>query len=88
MLSTWPNSLDDAVKICLLTMTAAEKSELKNTSEENLIMAHFGWAVNMRNEFGMWQENTALIKSCCANNPDEASMVIVKEVWRVLNQQS
>jgi hypothetical protein len=86
MLTTWPNSLDDAVKICLLTITAAEKSELKNTSVDNLIMSHFGWAVNMRNEFGMWQENTALIKSYNADNPDDASMDIVKEVWNVLNR--
>lgn len=87
MLSTWPCSLDDAIKICILTMTAQAKSELKNTSEQNLIMSHFGWAVNMRNEFGMWQGNDELIKSCHSGNPDEASMVIVKAVWRALNRQ-
>jgi hypothetical protein len=87
MLSTWPSSLDDAVKICILTMTAQEKSELKNNSEQNLIMSHFGWAVNMRNEFGMWRGNDELIKSCHVENPDDASIVIVKEVWRALNQQ-
>jgi hypothetical protein len=50
----WPTTLDEAVKICLLTMTVQEKQILKNISEENLIASHFGWAVNMRNEFGMW----------------------------------
>ena len=55
MQSSWPRTLDEAVKICLLTMTTREKQGLKNTSEENLIMIHLGWAVNMRNEFGMWQ---------------------------------
>jgi hypothetical protein len=66
-------------------MTAAEKSELKNTSVENLIMSHFGWAVNMRNEFGMWQGNQELIKSCNVDNPDDASMVIVRALWKELH---
>jgi hypothetical protein len=32
----------------------------------------------MGNEFGMWQGNDELIKLCGKNNPDDASMVIVK----------
>jgi hypothetical protein len=82
----WPKTSEEAVKICLLTLTAHEKQALKNTSKENLIMCHFGWAVNMRNEFGMWQGNEELIKSCYAGNPDDASMVIVKTVWKELNR--
>jgi hypothetical protein len=53
MQSQWPKTLNEAVKTCLLTLTPEEKHTIKNTSEENLIMCHFGWAVNMRNEFGM-----------------------------------
>ena len=49
-------------------------------------MSHFAWAVNMRNEFGMWQGNNELIKSCGSNNPDDASMKIVKAVWKELNR--
>jgi hypothetical protein len=64
----WPKTLAEAVKICLLTMTAQEKQMLKNTSEENLIASHFGRAVNMRNRFGMWQGNNELIESCYDGN--------------------
>jgi hypothetical protein len=66
-------------------MTVQEKQALKSISEENLIMCHFGWAVNMRNEFGMWQGNEDLTKSCKADHPDDASMVIVQVVWKELN---
>ena len=66
-------------------MTAREKQAFKNMSEDDLIMSHFGWAVNMRNEFGLWQGNEYLTKSCGTANPDDASMVIVNEVWRRLN---
>jgi hypothetical protein len=75
-----PKTLNEAVKICLLTMTAREKTELTNASEENLITIHFGWAVNMRNKFGLWQTNYELIRSCGAANPDDVSMVIVRAV--------
>jgi hypothetical protein len=84
----WPITLDEAVKVCILTMTAREKLALKNTPEDNLIYSHFGWAVNMRNEFGLWQGNEYLIKSCGAANPSDASMVIVNEVWKELNRLS
>jgi hypothetical protein len=65
-------------------MTTQEKQAFKNVSEEDIIMCHFGWAVNMRNEFGMWEGNEDLIRSCQAHNPDDASMPIVKAVWEML----
>jgi hypothetical protein len=82
----WPRTLEEAIKICLLTMTTSEKKALKNTPSGNLIMAHFGWAVNLRNEFGMWQGNRELIESCGATDPDGASMVVVEAVWKELNR--
>lgn len=85
--SEWPKTLNEAVKVCLLTMTTKDKKTVKNTSEENLIVFHMGWAVNMRNAFGMWESNTALLESCGASNPDDASMVIVEAVWKELNHQ-
>ena len=85
MQSAWPKTLDEAVKICLLTMTDREKSVLKNTLEENLIMFHLSLAKNIREQFGMWDGNVALLESCGASNPDDASMVIVEAVWKELN---
>ena len=67
-------------------MTTKEKQVFKAVPERNLIMSHFGWAVNMRNEFGIWQGNDGLIRSCYTDNADDASMVIVKAVWKELNR--
>lgn len=74
-------------KICLLTSTAQEKQALKNILEENLIIFHLNLAKNIREEFGVWSGNEELIKSCGVINPDDASMAIVKAVWKVLNRQ-
>jgi hypothetical protein len=86
MQSEWPKTLDEAVNICLLTITPQEKELIKYTSEDRLIWFHFDWAVNMRNEFGMWEDNTDLLESCGASNPDDASMVIVDAVWKELTK--
>jgi hypothetical protein len=81
----WPKTLNEAVKICLLTLTPQEKKALKNNSEENLILFHFDLAMNIRNEFGMWAGNDDLIRSCVEFEPDGASMAIVEAVWKELN---
>jgi hypothetical protein len=80
----WPRTLQAAVYICLLTLTPEEKELIKYTPQDKLIWFDFEWAINMRNEFGMWEGNEELIRSCRADNPDDASMVIVKAVWRML----
>jgi hypothetical protein len=82
----WPKTLDEAVNICLLTLTAKEKEQIKYTSQDQLIWFDLGWALNMRNEFGMWEGNSALIESCAASDPDGASMAIVEAVWEILNR--
>jgi hypothetical protein len=65
-----------------IAVTAQKKLALKNTSDDNLIMFHFGWAMRIRNEFGMWAGNDELIRSCGEFEPDEASMAIVRAVWK------
>jgi hypothetical protein len=37
----WPKTLDEAVNICLLTITPQEKELIKYTPEERLIWFHF-----------------------------------------------
>ena len=54
MQQQWPRTLEEAVRISILTMTVKEKDMLRNTTEEDLVLFHCNWAVNMRNEFGLW----------------------------------
>jgi hypothetical protein len=82
--SNWPKTVNEAVKICLLTLTPPEKEALKNTLEENLIAFHLSLAKNIREQFGLWEGNDKLIKACRANNADDSSMIIVREVWEKL----
>ncbi len=35
----------------------------------------------IRQHFGLWDGNTALIESCGCDSPDDAVMVIVEKAW-------
>ncbi len=64
---------------------------LKNESfppimaEEQLSSLHFSLGNYIRNEFGLWGSDEELLKACCPDsslqNPDDASMVIIKALW-------
>jgi hypothetical protein len=85
--SGWPKTLDEAVKICLSTLTPEEKELLKYTPEDRLIWFHFEWALNMQKDFGMYEGNSDLLESCGVSGPDDAAMIIVEAVRRELSQQ-
>ena len=88
MENPWPKTLPEAVKVCLLTLNMEEKVAIKNTLEKDLFRFHFSLALNIRNQFGLWQGNNDLIQSCLAFDPDHASMVIVRAVWGELNKDN
>lgn len=72
MQEQWPRTLEEAVRISILTMTGKEKEMLKNTPEAGLVLFHCNGAVNMRNEFGLWHGNAELLTSCGKSDADGA----------------
>ncbi|MHA1918479.1 MAG: DUF6794 domain-containing protein, partial [Promethearchaeota archaeon] len=44
----------------------------------------------VRNEFGLWQGNDELLKSCAKKDPlihpDDVSSIIIEELWKKLNK--
>lgn len=59
---------------------------MRSTSEDDLIQFHHGWGTGIRNSFGLWRGNTALLESCGAKDihPDRCSMIIIERVWQRL----
>ena len=56
---------------------------------------HRGWRTGIRNAFGLWKGNRALLASCAARArrgygsvafPDDAAMVIIDAVWQRLQE--
>ena len=80
----WPKTLQEAVKVSILTMSGKDKEALKNTAEDDLVLFHYSWALNMRNEFGLWDGNDELLRSCRASGADGASMAAIREARKAL----
>lgn len=79
-----PQTVEEAVAQILKEMSATDKETIKSKKKEELIMYHHGWGTAIRNNFGLWGSNKALLKDTGESHPDGASMVIIEAVWEKL----
>lgn len=86
----WPTTVQDTVKDILSRMSEKDKELVRNTKGGDLILFHHGWGTGIRNYFGLWRGNKKLIESACVGpcQPDDASMIIIRAVWRELKSKS
>lgn len=86
----WPATIAAAVGQIVVGMTESDKTTLRATPREDLIAYHRGWGRSIRNEFGLWGGNDALLADCgraagrAHSHPDECSMLIIEAVWDAL----
>ena len=85
--ASWPSTLDQSVTRLIDEMDEADKKMVRDTRKKDLMFFHHGWGTGIRNEFGLWRGNTNLLADCHAKHPDDASMVIIQEVWQRLQEQ-
>jgi hypothetical protein len=68
-------------------LDAANKKKLAVMKEDELILLHHGFGTGIRNHYGLWKGNDALRRDACGEcHPDDASMVIIKALWRSLQR--
>ncbi len=84
--AAWPKTVDQAVTRLLANMNDADQARIRDTKKDDLVLFHHGWGTGIRNDFGLWQGNTALLADCHASHPDDASMVIIEAVWQKLQK--
>lgn len=83
----WPTTVDEAVAMLLADISEEDKEFVRSTPEEEIIPRfHHGWGTAIRNEFGLWRGNKALLRSCCGENkyPTDPTTVAVRGVWEAL----
>jgi hypothetical protein len=90
----WPRTVDEAVEILHANMSLNEEFTLTAMNEEDLIEVHFSLGHQIRREFGLWTGNESLLESCRSEsgNPDlhidDASMVIVRSLWKKVRKSN
>jgi hypothetical protein len=68
-------------------MDEASKEVVRSTKEDDLVLLHFSWGIGIRNGFGLWSGNSALLESTGSWHPDDASSVIIEAVWKRLRRE-
>jgi len=79
-----PETIDQAVERLMLILTGEQKATLAALSEDDLITLHFSLGISIRNAFGLHEPNSPLLAACGVWHPDDASGVIIRELWEKL----
>lgn len=95
VIKDYPRTVSDAVQQLISALSEQNKADIKNTPEDELIDHHLGLGLWIRNNFGLWSHNQALLDSCKlvaghhqsqSMEPDEASRIIVEALWETLQK--
>ena len=93
----FPRTVAEAADKVLSELSEEDKKVVRETPGERLFELYFGLGTFVRNSCGLWAGNEDLIEACARGrhpgkdeppylymHPDDASAVIVEEVWRKL----
>jgi hypothetical protein len=67
------------------------EQRVRSLEKDQLIILHDSWGMGIRNEFGLWEGNRALLASCSAGSsevpaePDPVARVIMRRAWEMLH---
>jgi hypothetical protein len=87
-----PRTLDDAVYQLIGELPFKERTKIGNMAKEHLLFLYPTFMTHIRDDFGLWDDNTALLTSCrtVAGDPqlhqDEAGPLIVRKLWEKLQK--
>jgi len=87
-----PATVEEAIEDLISKMPLKDKISLAKLDEEELSLLHPTLGRYIREKYGLWAVNKALIQSCSSFSdkesisPDDASAVIIRELWKALRQ--
>ena len=83
-----PETVDYAVELMLKYHLLGEDRDYIASIEnsDDMIQFHLNIGMFIRNHFGLWTGNKKLINDTGKEHPDDASGVILKEVWNKLRE--
>ena len=83
-----PSSLQEAVAYVLSVMSPEERHRIAAMPEHLLDSLNVDLGAYIRKSCGLWRGNPALLASCGADNPEDASLAIIRALCNGLRSQS
>jgi hypothetical protein len=90
----YPETVIQAVQHLITELPISDKIEIASMDEADLSGLHFSLGTEIRNQCGLWAGNKKLMASCRTMaretdlSVDDASLVIIRELWKLLRQQT
>ncbi|HWO08242.1 MAG TPA: DUF6794 domain-containing protein, partial [Polyangiaceae bacterium] len=87
----WPVTCDEAAALAVSKMGPELEQRVRSLEKDQLIILHDSWGMGIRNEFGLWEGNKALLASCSTGSadvppePDPVARVIMSRAWEMLH---
>jgi hypothetical protein len=87
-----PKTIEEAVAYLIDTLPLKDKVTIANMSADEIGALNMGLGNYIRNSFGLWSDNKALLWSCSKdagqeiNTPDEASAIIIARLALALEK--
>ena len=82
-----PTTVGVAVRVLMQVVPDGEQRAIGRMSEDEMHELGLGLGMWIRNNFGLWQGNEALLADAGALDPDGASAVIIRTFWTRLRHR-
>lgn len=84
-----PSTLEEAMVTFTKLLTIEEQIEFARMHEQEIIRMHHGFGMWLRNNWGLWDENSAMcryMKSLGFMHADDMSHSLLREFWARMNK--
>jgi hypothetical protein len=81
-----PKTVNEASDILIDMLSNEDREALKQSNKQELIDYHMGLGKTIRNDFGLWGDDSSLLKDCGVSHPDDCSHIIIEDAWKKLRK--
>ena len=85
--SSFPATVDEAVRLLTDLVPDDEQAGIAALLEADLVDLHFGLGKWVRNNLGLWDADSVLLKTTGQTNADDTSDLIVRAFWQKLQDE-
>ena len=82
--SLLPTTIESAVRLLVGMVPESEQAKIATLPETGLAELHFDLGQWLRNNLGLWEVDSVLLKATGQSNADDACGVIIHAFWQKL----